>query len=74
MLKAIEPIWKTKREIATRALQCTKKVLTWAARHRGPTPEGFWAYVQSKLAKIEVNEHHYQARPDTEAAIRTNQS
>lgn len=69
VLKAIEPIWKTKHETATRVLQRVKKVLTWAAaaRYRDPIPEGFWEHVHSKLPKVEVKDQHHEACPYIEA-------
>lgn len=72
VLKALEPIWKTKTETATRVRERIERVLSWAATRgycEGENPARWTGHLEELLpnpAKIE-NIRHHPALPFAEA-------
>ena len=69
VIAAIEPIWLTKHETATRVLQRIRLVLIWSAtqNRRPPLPDGMWDGVASAMKFWPGKAEHHAACPYPQA-------
>jgi hypothetical protein len=69
VIAAIEPIWLTKHETATRVLQRIRLVLIWSAtqNRRPPLPDGMWDGVATAMKFWPGKAEHHAARPYPQA-------